>query len=314
MVIQLQDTKKILLEQMDEIEGLKEFFSEREFERLKRISKGEAIGNDRLCISNNIIKIKFELRDRYKTLERLYEEKKGTKESLDFMLSEENKKTFFTLSNKKSFEKYLKYLDDGIDSIKQAISAYGVMLVHYYIPALDKYFTEKEIIQVLSGSYSQAKRIKDYYDKKETGTSSLADSFINHHVEYRWRKGRCKDFIDCPMWEMPLFKCVSSYIWEVIKENPKAKADMYNFMENMFEEAAIYTTTDEEGNIISAEKVYQTLTANELIRNYKGSFINELKQKNIIDNQAAYKIKRIDTGIYDVIGEDGEDISRIYSK
>ena len=188
------------------------------------------------------------------------------------------------------------------------------MIVDFYIPMLDKYFSEHEIIQLIGGSYEQCKRIKEYYDKHDTGTRSLTDSFIIHHGEYRWRKGLSKDFIDCERWEMPLFECVTKYMWQAINNNPKAKADMDNVFEDMFGSAMSHITTDSKVNIISAEKIYQDLTANELIKDYKGKFINELKSKNLFDNETTYRLKRIDTGVYDIISESKEVLARIYKK
>lgn len=190
----------------------------------------------------------------------------------------------------------------------------GATIIDSFVPMLDKYFTEHEIIQIIGGSYEQAKRIKEWRDKNETGNMLLTESLIMHHVEYRWRKGRGKDYLTCPRWEMPLFECVSSYVWDVINSDPKAKADMDKVFEDIFGEAMVYTTTDSQGNIISTEKVIQKLTINELIKDYQGPFINQLKQQDTFDNKTTYRIKRVDVGVYDVITEDREVLDRIYKK
>lgn len=278
-----------------------------ETERLARIIKNEAAGDDRLYISNTIVKLKFRLREHYKDLDEFYNpEIARVKEIL------KGKNLF-----KKAREDNEDYLDKLIEH-KKAINDYimscGAAIINCYIPLLDKYFTEHEIIQILSGSYTEAKSIKEFYDKKETGTKSLTDSFIMHHIEYRWRRGRAKDFIDCPRWEMPLFESTSSYVLDFIMNNKKAKADMDKVTDELFGDAMYYTTTDKDGNVLSAEKVYQNLTTNELIKDYQGPFISQLKQKGIFDNKTTYRIKRVDNGVYSIIGEDKEVIATIYKK
>ncbi|CAI3209305.1 hypothetical protein CNEO2_2910001 [Clostridium neonatale] len=58
----------------------------------------------------------------------------------------------------------------------------------------------------------------------------------------------------------------------------------------------------------------QKLTINELIKDYQGPFINQLKQQDTFDNKTTYRIKRVDVGVYDVITEDKEVLDRIYKK
>jgi hypothetical protein len=103
-------------------------------------------------------------------------------------------------------------------------------------------------------------------------------------------------------------------MWKAINADSKARADMDTVFEDLFGDAMVSTTLDSEGNIISAEKVIQELTQNELIRGYQGAFINELKQKNILDNETTYKIKRADKGIYYIVGPNKEVIATVYKK
>ncbi|AGF59451.1 hypothetical protein B0P06_002210 [Clostridium saccharoperbutylacetonicum] len=306
MVTEFKNKEQLVLERSKKVkEELRYFFSEKDYDRLCRIFRDEAKGDDRLVVSNLVIKIKFKLRKIYKKLDQLYEDRKISKNTMKLNL---------TVGARDKYEKYIESLNEYIDNSEEIINHYGGMLVYSCIPLVDKYFSEHEIIQILGGSYTQAKRIKEYYNKKETGTESITDSFILHHVEYRWKKGRCKDLVDCPDWEMPLFNCVSSYMWKAINSSPKAREKMDNYFEDKFGELMSYTTFDSQGNVINVEKIYQNLTQNGLIRDYQGPFISELKQKNIFDNETIYKIKRIDNGVYSIIGEDKKEIARIYKK
>ena len=219
-------------------------------ERLIRLLKGGDLKDDRLYISNGLVKLKFGIRKVYKELD-------------DFYIPEINR--------------------------------------------VRKILEDKKLSRRFKEDY------KNYLEELNQYRDS-ANSLIMHHVEYRWRKGRGKDYLTCPRWEMPLFECVSSYVWDVINSDPKAKADMDKVFEDIFGEAMVYTTTDSQGNIISTEKVIQKLTINELIKDYQGPFINQLKQQDTFDNKTTYRIKRVDVGVYDVITEDKEVLDRIYKK
>lgn len=302
---QLAEEKKVKLEKQ-----IDEMLKERpglQTERLIRLLKGGDLKDDRLYISNGLVKLKFGIRKVYKELDDFYvPEINRVRKIL------EDKK--LSRRFKEDYKNYLEELNQYRDSANSYLMDCGATIIDSFVPMLDKYFTEHEIIQIIGGSYEQAKRIKEWRDKNETGNMLLTESLIMHHVEYRWRKGRGKDYLTCPRWEMPLFECVSSYVWDVINSDPKAKADMDKVFEDIFGEAMVYTTTDSQGNIISTEKVIQKLTINELIKDYQGPFINQLKQQDTFDNKTTYRIKRVDVGVYDVITEDKEVLDRIYKK
>ncbi|CAI3606680.1 hypothetical protein [Clostridium neonatale] len=300
---QLAEEKKVKLEKQ-----IDEMLKERpglQTERLIRLLKGGDLKDDRLYISNGLVKLKFGIRKVYKELDDFYiPEINRVRKIL------EDKK--LSRRFKEDYKNYLEELNQYRDSANSYLMDCGATIIDSFVPMLDKYFTEHEIIQIIGGSYEQAKRIKEWRDKNETGNMLLTESLIMHHVEYRWRKGRGKDYLTCPRWEMPLFECVSSYVWDVINSDPKA--DMDKVFEDIFGEAMVYTTTDSQGNIISTEKVIQKLTINELIKDYQGPFINQLKQQDTFDNKTTYRIKRVDVGVYDVITEDKEVLDRIYKK
>ena len=302
---QLAEEKKVKLEKQ-----IDEMLKERpglQTERLIRLLKGGDLKDDRLYISNGLVKLKFGIRKVYKELDDFYiPEINRVRKIL------EDKK--LSRRFKEDYKNYLEELNQYRDSANSYLMDCGATIIDSFVPMLDKYFTEHEIIQIIGGSYEQAKRIKEWRDKNETGNMLLTESLIMHHVEYRWRKGRGKDYLTCPRLEMPLFECVSSYVWDVINSDPKAKADMDKVFEDIFGEAMVYTTTDSQGNIISTEKVIQKLTINELIKDYQGPFINQLKQQDTFDNKTTYRIKRVDVGVYDVITEDKEVLDRIYKK
>lgn len=290
----------------EELEELRQFFSEKEFERWVRISKNAAKGNDRLAISNGFINLKFKLKDIYKNLDKYYEERKKVKNELNLDYIDKN--------TKKKYLDYSNCIDKLIENYKVQLNSLGFVLINLYVPMLDKYFNKKEIVQLIGGSYEQIKRIDECQDKKETGTRSIVEAYIIHHGEYRWRKGRSKDFIDCPDWEMPLFWCMSDHMHKAIKENPKLSNEMDKQFEEMFSDCIVDATIDEKGNVIAVEKVIQELSIKELIKDYQGKFINGLKRGNIFDNDKKYRVKNLEGNIYCIVNKDNKEIEKIYKK
>lgn len=287
------------------MEDLKEYLSEKDFERWYRIFKGQAIENDRIAISNGLIGLKFKIRDLYKDLDSCYKEKKGANRVLELEFIDEN--------TKKEYKEYIYKLNDFIDKYQKSLNTLGRVLIDLYIPLIDKYFNKKEIIQIIGGSYEEINKINDFIERKETGTNSITESYIIHHAEYRWRKGRSKDFVDCPDWEMPLFNCMSDYMLEEIHKNSEASNKMSNVFEEMFGEALSTVTFDSNGNVVNIEKVIQEISIKELIKNYKGNFIRELRKGNIFSKEKI-KIKKLKDNVYCILNEDNKEGEKIYKE
>ena len=289
----------------ESLEELREFFSEKDFERWVRINRNKAEGNDRLAISNNFLNLKFKLRNIYKDLDIRYEDKKRAKKILELEYIDKN--------TKKQYQDYIKQLDDLIENYNTQLNSLGYVLINLYVPMLDKYFNKKEIAQLIGGSYEQIKRIDEFQARKETGTRSITEAYIIHHAEYRWKKGRNKDFIDCPNWEMPLFWCMSDYMWKAIEEDPKLSNEMDKQFEKMFSDCMVNAIIDEKGNVIAVEKVIQELSIRELVKDYQGKFINELKKGNIFDSKK-YRVKKLENNTYCIVYKDNKEIEKIYKK
>lgn len=287
------------------MEGLREFFSEKDFNRWVRINKNAAEGNDRIAISNNFLKLKFKLVNIYKDLDICYKDKKRAKKVLELEYIDNN--------TKKQYQEYINKLDNLIENYNTQLNSLGYVLVNLYVPMLDKYFNKKEIAQLIGGPYEQIKEIDEFQSRKETGTRSITEAYIIHHAEYRWRKGRSKDFIDCPNWEMPLFNCMSDYILGEIHKNSEASNKMSNVFEEMFGEALSTVTFDSNGNVTNIEKVIQEVSIKELIKKYKGNFIRELRKGNIFSEEKI-KIKKLKDNVYCILNEDNKEGEKIYKK
>lgn len=302
MIVKYKSKEQIIDEKM---ESLREFFPKKDFNRWVRINKNAAEGNDRIAISNNFLKLKFKLVNIYKDLDNYRKEKKKASKVLELEFIDKN--------TERQYKEYINKLDNLIENYNNQLNSLGYVLVNLYVPMLDKYFNKKEIVQLIGGSYEQIKKIDEWYKKRETGTRSITDSYIIHHGEYRWRKGRSKDFIDCPNWEMPLFNCMSDYMWKAINDNPKTRAEMDNKFEEMFQDSMVNVTIDSNGNIIATEKVIQELSIKELVIDYQGKFISELKKDNIFDNKT-YRVKRLENNVYCIVDKDNKMIEKIYRK
>lgn len=289
MITEFKSREQIEEEKMIEFkERYVKTFSEKETDRAMRLFFGEIKGNDRLFISNRLIDVKFKLKKVYKNLDVIYN-------YLNAMNSIE-------ALPKNEEEELLGYIDE----YKKYINTCGKALVDVILPEIDKYFSDDEIIQLISGNHEEVKKIKEWYSKKEEEITSLSTIYIVHHAEYRWRKGRSKDFVDCPSWEMPLFNCVSDYMLGEIRKVPKFHNEMLEFQENLFGESMIYTST--------GERVIKVMPVREIIRKFKGDFVRKLKANKEIDLEKEYRVKNFNNGSYAIVSDEGEILHQLYIK
>ncbi|MFQ8892713.1 MAG: hypothetical protein ACLR8H_10080 [Clostridium sp.] len=289
MITEFKSREQIEEEKMIEFkEGYIKTFSEKETDRAMRLFFGEIKGNDRLFISNRLIDVKFKLKKTYKNLDIIYK-------YLNAMNSIE-------ALPKNEEEELLGYIDE----YKKYINTCGEALVDVILPEIDKHFSDDEIIQLISGNHEEVKKIKEWYAKEEEEMTSISTIYIVHHAEYRWRKGRSKDFVDCPSWEMPLFNCVSDYMLGEIRKVPKFHNEMLEFQENLFGESMIYTST--------GERVIKVMPVREIIRKFKGDFVRKLKANKEIDLEKEYRVKNFNNGSYAIISDEGEILHQLYIK
>ncbi|MDY4823462.1 MAG: hypothetical protein SPF04_01820 [Bacilli bacterium] len=289
MITEFKSREQIEEEKMIEFkERYVKTFSEKETDRAMRLFFGEIKGNDRLFISNRLIDVKFKLKKVYKDLDVIYN-------YLNAMNSIE-------ALPKNEEEELLGYIDE----YKKYINTCGEALVDVILPEIDKHFSDDEIIQLISGNHEEVKKIKEWYSKKEEEITSLSTIYIVHHAEYRWRKGRSKDFVDCPSWEMPLFNCVSDYMIGEIRKVPKFHNEMLEFQENLFGESMIYTST--------GERVIKIMPVREIIRKFKGDFVRKLKANKEIDLGKEYRVKNFNNGSYAIVSDEGEILHQLYIK
>ena len=80
----------------------------------------------------------------------------------------------------------------------------------------DTFLSTHQKIQLLGGGIDKAREIIETLMKMDN-LSSIEDvrfiDLVMHHTEYQWNKQRSHDFIDCEIWEMPVFEaCMNEMI------------------------------------------------------------------------------------------------------
>lgn len=80
----------------------------------------------------------------------------------------------------------------------------------------DTFLSTHQKIQLLGGGIDKAREIIEILMKMDNLLSIEDVRFIDlvmHHTEYQWNKQRSHDFIDCEIWEMPVFEaCMNEMI------------------------------------------------------------------------------------------------------
>ena len=161
-------------------------------------------GDDILYFSNCLVKYKFNLRNNYNLIHRYYNVIKKYKSILEIK--------WLTDDKKQEIDATIEKCRKSIKDLNEVNINIGEIINNYLAESITKHFSDHEIRQLIGGSHEQCERIRKYIDKKETGTSNRFVSYIMHHGEYRCKKGRSKDFIDCSDSEMPLFHAMEEYM------------------------------------------------------------------------------------------------------
>ena len=294
----------------DNVHTAAEFFKDIDKERFVRISMGTATFNDRIFVSNLFIKAKFQLRTIYKNLDHYGAELRGCNKRIEAGL---------TKDNLIKHETYKKALEDAIEGHRKSLKAYGSHLVDSLITLVNSYFTEHEIIQLVGGTEKAAEELKSTMDRLEIENNrGFTFNLIYHHGEYRWKRGRSKNWIDCDRWEMPLFHCISDYILDEIENNPKLKQATDAKMEELFGDAMVYASFDDEGKVIATEKILQDTKVKDLLLNFKDmqtkGIVSNLKKESIIDMDIEFKLRRTAEGIYQVEDSEGNSLGKVIRK
>ena len=105
----------------------------------------------------------------------------------------------------------------------------------------DTYLSTHQKIQLLGGGVNQAREIIETLIEMEKLSSIEEVRFIDlvmHHTEYQWNKQRSRDWIDCELWEMSVFRaCMEEMIRRTHKhEEETGRNFMVEFMEQQAKE------------------------------------------------------------------------------
>lgn len=115
-------------------------------------------------------------------------------------------------------------------------------------------------IQLLGGGVKQAQEIIKFYLERDEDATVETISFMElvmQHTEYQWNKQRSHDFIDCEIWEMPVFEaCMNEMIRRMHDyEEQTGMCFMTEFLEDHANEQGkkVVQTPTEYGMLITLE-------------------------------------------------------------
>ena len=124
----------------------------------------------------------------------------------------------------------------------------------------DTFLSTHQKIQLLGGGIDKAREIIETLMKMDN-LSSIEDvrfiDLVMHHTEYQWNKQRSHDFIDCEIWEMPVFEaCMNEMIRRMHDyEEQTGMCFMTEFLEDHANEQGkkVVQTPTEYGMLITLE-------------------------------------------------------------
>lgn len=176
---------------------------------------------------NLFTKLKLTLKSRYQDIGKWRKQIKATKGKIQALENEKaqllkdnnkifNCNTLFVLKKELSTHyAALRELENLVAGTEENIK--GLECGMFDIVQLgDTYLSTHQKIQLLGGGIDQAREIIETLMEMDKLSSIEEVRFIDlvmHHTEYQWNKQRSRDWIDCELWEMPVFQaCMEEMI------------------------------------------------------------------------------------------------------
>ena len=217
------------------------------------------------------VKTKLSLKSRYKVIPQLAQQMKNTKDNISILEIEKERlmnthhkvvdgKRLSILNQEISYHyKRLGELENFRNSIRGEFD--NLESVMFDLVKLgDDCLSTHQKIQLLGGGMKQAQEIIKFYLEHYEGATVETISFMElvmHHTEYQWNKQRSHDFIDCEIWEMPVFEaCMNEMIRRMHDyEEQTGMCFMTEFLEDHANEQGkkVVQTPTEYGMLITLE-------------------------------------------------------------
>ena len=173
------------------------------------------------------VKLKLTLKSRYQEIDKWRKQIKATQENLQALENEKaqilkdnhkilNCNALFDLKHELSTQyARLRVLENLVAGTEENIK--GLECGMFDMVQLgDTYLSTHQKIQLLGGGVDKAREIIKTLMEMDK-LSSIEDvrfiDLVMHHTEYQWNKQRSRDWIDCELWEMPVFQaCMEEMI------------------------------------------------------------------------------------------------------
>ena len=217
------------------------------------------------------VKTKLSLKSRYKVIPQLAQQMKNTKDNISILEIEKERlmnthhkvvdgKRLSILNQEISYHyKQLGELENFRNSIRGELD--NLESVMFDLVELgDDCLSTHQKIQLLGGGMKQAQEIiKFYLEHYESATVETISfmELVMQHTEYQWNKQLSHDFIDCEIWEMPVFEaCMNEMIRRMHDyEEQTGMCFMTEFLEDHANEQGkkVVQTPTEYGMLITLE-------------------------------------------------------------
>lgn len=176
---------------------------------------------------NLFVKLKLRLKLRYQEMDQWRKQIKATKGKIQALENEKaqllkdnnkifNCNTLFTLKKELSTQyASLRELENLVAGTEENIKVLERGMFDM-VRLGDTYLSTHQKIQLLGGGVDKAREIIKTLMEMEKLSSIEEVRFIDlvmHHTEYQWNKQRAEWWIDCEIWEMPVFQaCMEEMI------------------------------------------------------------------------------------------------------
>ena len=151
-------------------------------------------------------------------------------------------------------------INNDLKALRKCVGVFGARIIYFLKLNV---LTEHEACQLFNINYKTFQNAKNEYSKvleKDNKDISNDEHLIYSVIavcapEYRHRRGRLKEWLDCPYSEMPIYWAIHEYMLQKMQDNEEFKEASDKAFKECFPGVKTYRAIkDLEGNIIKIEE------------------------------------------------------------
>lgn len=253
----------MLLMTVKQREVLKKYYGEKEWARIEKTlnpktPKEEKDQMLRMILGNQLVKLKRIIRKEVDLLEKYLKDRHLAYKELN----KEKTKTFKNSIKIQNLTKFIKEVDEAIDTIHKNLDQLAPILITF-IENYNRVATAHDFAQIIGANMKDIEKYRKDFEETniDKNKSFFLDLVFVYKAEARSDDKDNKYFIR-DFTKTPFFECIFTHMMMELKRNRKLKQKTDEILEDLFPEIRgmqYIIEKDKEGNIVKIEKYYPPL-------------------------------------------------------